>query len=107
MDPVPFTIASAVALGLIAAIGALWRSHVVDKRESRQREADNNRRCEKQNDAAIARIQHLEERSHGEQHELLTKCMDALNTNARAFERLVDLETSRHTKSGAHPTVGG
>ena len=95
MDPVPFTIAAAVAGALVTAVLTLWRRQVVTDKKTEDREVKAAARCEREIGAAVQRIQYLEDRAHGEQHELLAKCMDVLQLNANAFERLVDLEKIR------------
>lgn len=105
MDPVPFTIACAVASGLVAAVCALWRRAVVTDRTNNTREKAAADRCEREIGNAVERIRFLEDRAHNEQQDLLRSSMEIIKANARAFERLVDLEQARQTASGQHPTV--
>ncbi len=113
MDPVPFTVASVVAGALVAAVLALWRRQVLTDRKNDAREAaaavreeKAAERCAAEINNAVARIQFLENRSYEDQNGRLDKCMDILQQNARAFERIVELEKSRQNASGQHPTVG-
>lgn len=94
-----------VVLLLVVACYFLVRWIMRLEKRRDEREAENAARCKADNDAAVKRIQFLEDRAHGEQQDMLGKCMDTLQTNARAFERLVELERTRATTSGAHRTV--
>ena len=105
MEPVPFIIASAVAIALVGAVCALWRRAIVTDRRNEAREKSAADRCEREIGAAVERIRFLEDRAHNEQQEMLSAAMATIQANAHAFERLVDLEQARQNASGAHPTV--
>lgn len=125
MDPVPFTIASAVAVALVGAVCALWRRAIVTDRRNEARETEAVRvnlereqaaatRCEREIGQAIARIQHLEERSHaeqqatiGEQRVMVSQCLATMKETAASIKSMVELEKTKQTASGTHPTVGG
>lgn len=94
-----------VVLLLVVAVVCLvrWVKRLEDERKVRETEAA--ARCKTEIEAAVKRIQFLEDRAHNEQQGMLDKCMDTLQTNARAFEHLVELERGRATASGAHRTV--
>ena len=125
MDPVPFVIACAVATGLVAAVCALWRRAIVTDRRNEARETEAARvnlereqsasaRCEREIGQAVARIQHLEERSHaeqqatiGEQRVMVSQCLATMKETAAAINSMVALERNKQTASGSHPTVKG
>lgn len=115
MESVPWPVAVAVSSALVIAIGALWRYVVTSQRETRAREAASAKasaereaaaaaRCEREIGAAVTRIHQLEERSHGEQRQDLATCLVIIKENTAVFSRLVDLEKTRQTASGPHPT---
>lgn len=68
----------------------------------REEEAAN--RCKGEVDRLIKRIQELEDRSYKDSQNVQGKCLEALSANARAFERLIDIEYHR-TPSGSHATL--
>lgn len=119
MDPVPFTIACAIATALVTAVGALWRRAIITdrrnearERDSAQREAVAAKRCEKEIERAVDRIQHLENRSHADlsstisdQREMMGQCLQTMQECATAINSMVHLEKTKQTASGMHPTV--
>lgn len=115
MESVPWPVAVAVSSALVIAIGALWRYVMTSQREARAREAASAqasaereaaaaKRCEREIGAAVTRIQFLEDRAHGEQREVITASMSIIKASTETLGRLVELEKSRQTASGQHPT---
>lgn len=112
MDAIPFAVAAVIGGALVAAVLALWRRQVITDRKNDAREVDSAKReekagerCAAQMRSLVERIQFLENRSYEDQNGRLDKCMDILQQNAHAFERIVELEKTRQTGSGEHRTV--
>ena len=110
-----------VVLLLVVIVIALvkWVKNLETKRDEREakaeverqqertdrlaREAADRERCRSEVGVCVARINFLEDRAHKDSMAVIERCLDTLNTNARAFERLVELEEKR-TGSGQYPT---
>lgn len=76
-------------------------------RETKEREAIERQRCQDDNNRLANRINFLEERSHQEAQGMLGKCLETMQTCASAINGMVELEKTKQTGSGSHPTVGG
>lgn len=107
-----------IDLGMCAtllAIAVWWlvsreAKHELQRIEREQlaikRESEAAGRCKDEIDKLVKRIQELEDRSYKDSQSIQTKCLSVLETNARAFERLIDLEHHR-TPSGSHAILKG
>ena len=76
-------------------------------RDAKEREAIERHRCQDDTNRLANRINFLEERSHQEAHGMLGKCLETMQTCASAINGMVELEKTKQTASGAHPTIGG
>lgn len=85
---------------LVAAVIYLVRRDNRMQAEDRTRTialiADNRKECLEREDDLSQRLRAVEDRSHGENAELLRLCATALKTNADTFARLVDHDTGQH-----------
>ncbi len=98
-------------LGLVAWVKGLERERKEREekrdRETKERETLERERCQREVGQAVARINFLEERAHQESHGMLVKCLETMQTCAAAINGMVELEKSKQTASGPHPTIGG
>lgn len=74
-------------------------------REAKEREAIERQRCQDDTNRLANRINFLEERSHQEAQGMLGKCLETMQTCASAINGMVELEKTKQTASGAHPTI--